>query len=388
MPTVYSLPWFFQQFMDGNGDPLAGGYVSTKYAGTSDDKATYSDSAGTTPYDNPIDLDSSGMPDAGPIFLQAGAYDFYVYDTNDVLVDTIEGINAQTATTEVDTVADMKALTGGSPAIVRTLGYSAANDGGGWWFYWDADSTDSDDGGMVIQPDSLPASGRWLGLLSHTGELDLKTYGAACDGSTDDVTELQACDTYCAANGLNILISDHTYFSTDPSLSSKIKLLPGCQLRWGNINPTLDVVIDGNDKTQHFNNSASYYPVLNVSEFYPEWFGETSPTDPISTLVRANITNEKTKFLSNIYLSDTAGIMNHTGSIGSSGNISSTAGNIQAVNGSAIAGTGSFDTLITATHTPSSASDTGEAGTICWDADYIYICITTDTWKRVAISTW
>jgi hypothetical protein len=38
--------------------------------------------------------------------------------------------------------------------------------------------------------------------------------------------------------------------------------------------------------------------------------------------------------------------------------------------------------------TPSSAGDTGAAGEIRWDANYIYICIATDTWKRVAISTW
>ena len=37
---------------------------------------------------------------------------------------------------------------------------------------------------------------------------------------------------------------------------------------------------------------------------------------------------------------------------------------------------------------PASASATGTAGTISWDADYIYICTATDTWKRVAISTW
>lgn len=44
--------------------------------------------------------------------------------------------------------------------------------------------------------------------------------------------------------------------------------------------------------------------------------------------------------------------------------------------------------IIIDTKTPSSASDTGTAGTICWDADYIYICTATDTWKRVAIATW
>lgn len=40
------------------------------------------------------------------------------------------------------------------------------------------------------------------------------------------------------------------------------------------------------------------------------------------------------------------------------------------------------------TATPASASATGTTGTIAWDADYIYICTATDTWKRVAIATW
>jgi len=40
------------------------------------------------------------------------------------------------------------------------------------------------------------------------------------------------------------------------------------------------------------------------------------------------------------------------------------------------------------TKTPASASATGTAGTIAWDADYIYICTATNTWKRVGIATW
>lgn len=43
---------------------------------------------------------------------------------------------------------------------------------------------------------------------------------------------------------------------------------------------------------------------------------------------------------------------------------------------------------ITTTQTPASATATGTAGTICWDANYIYVCTATDTWKRVAIATW
>jgi hypothetical protein len=38
--------------------------------------------------------------------------------------------------------------------------------------------------------------------------------------------------------------------------------------------------------------------------------------------------------------------------------------------------------------TPASASATGTAGDICWDADYIYVCTATDTWKRSVIATW
>jgi hypothetical protein len=38
--------------------------------------------------------------------------------------------------------------------------------------------------------------------------------------------------------------------------------------------------------------------------------------------------------------------------------------------------------------TPASAGAVGNQGDWCWDADFIYICIATNTWKRVAIATW
>jgi hypothetical protein len=40
------------------------------------------------------------------------------------------------------------------------------------------------------------------------------------------------------------------------------------------------------------------------------------------------------------------------------------------------------------TKTPASAAAAGVAGTITWDADYLYVCTATNTWKRVAIATW
>lgn len=38
--------------------------------------------------------------------------------------------------------------------------------------------------------------------------------------------------------------------------------------------------------------------------------------------------------------------------------------------------------------TPASAAATGQAGDICYDASYIYVCTATNAWERVAIATW
>jgi hypothetical protein len=44
--------------------------------------------------------------------------------------------------------------------------------------------------------------------------------------------------------------------------------------------------------------------------------------------------------------------------------------------------------VIVPTKTPSAANDTGTTGQVAWDASYIYICIATNSWKRVAIAAW
>jgi len=44
--------------------------------------------------------------------------------------------------------------------------------------------------------------------------------------------------------------------------------------------------------------------------------------------------------------------------------------------------------LIISSKTPASASATGTAGTFAYDSDYMYICVATDTWKRVTADTW
>lgn len=39
-------------------------------------------------------------------------------------------------------------------------------------------------------------------------------------------------------------------------------------------------------------------------------------------------------------------------------------------------------------NTPASASAAGEAGEVCWDSDYLYVCVAANSWKRAALTSW
>lgn len=43
---------------------------------------------------------------------------------------------------------------------------------------------------------------------------------------------------------------------------------------------------------------------------------------------------------------------------------------------------------VTAPSVPATATSPGVAGTISWDANFIYVCVATNSWKRVGIAAW
>jgi hypothetical protein len=43
---------------------------------------------------------------------------------------------------------------------------------------------------------------------------------------------------------------------------------------------------------------------------------------------------------------------------------------------------------ITTSKTPTSSTDTGIRGDICWDVNYLYVCVSNNFWKRIALTTW
>jgi hypothetical protein len=294
MPNVSMAPPIVHQFFDDSGNPLAAGRLYTYQAGTSTPKPTYQNAAGTITHANPIVLDSAGR---ALIFLEDGSYRFALANADDATVWTIDNIAGGATMNIAGNHTDLKSIVPNTVDFVRTLGRLADNDGGGWWYYWDSTSTAADDGGMVIIPNTLPAAGRWIGVMPHDRRLNVRIYGAACDGTTIDFAALQACDAWCHANGCVILIDGPLRITADPSIQSKVYLPPGGSFVLGDINPEIDVLIDSADKSRKFTCTTTYYPILKVSEVFPEWFGETNMLHPITTQVILNLADQSTKFL-------------------------------------------------------------------------------------------
>lgn len=68
-----SAPAFVQQFLDANGQPLAGGLIDVYFAGTTTRATVYQDAALSVAHPNPVVLDAAGRV---AMFLPTGSYKF------------------------------------------------------------------------------------------------------------------------------------------------------------------------------------------------------------------------------------------------------------------------------------------------------------------------
>jgi hypothetical protein len=82
-------PFFATQFFDNAGLPAAGYLLHTYDSGTTNDKTTYQDQAGTVANTNPIVLDSAGRC---LLWLGTGEYTFVLSDPNDVVIETWDDV--------------------------------------------------------------------------------------------------------------------------------------------------------------------------------------------------------------------------------------------------------------------------------------------------------
>lgn len=137
------VPWFRQQFLDSDGDPLALGSLETYEAGTVTPLATYSNAALSVSNGTTITLNAGGYPEVTgsevAIFLLPRAYKFILKNAAGVTqrtVDNVFALQAASATNiEVDGVAgeDLSAgnwayLSDGSGALTAGRWYKADAD--------------------------------------------------------------------------------------------------------------------------------------------------------------------------------------------------------------------------------------------------------------------
>jgi len=177
---------FFYVDNSGRQVPLVGGKVYTYLAGTSTPAATYTSSTGATANAWPVILDARGE---ASVWLTPGLYKIVLKDANDVEIYTQDGVSGTGLYAVFDDIAELRSNVGTYDGQVASVaGYYAAADGGGGFFRWNAASSATEDNGLVIKA-TASATGRWFRL--YDAPVNVRMFGAVCDGSTDDTDAIQ-----------------------------------------------------------------------------------------------------------------------------------------------------------------------------------------------------
>jgi len=101
----------------------------------------------------------------------------------------------------VSTMADLLAANlPNDLATITMLGFHTPGDGGGGKFYWDASSVATHNVGTVVKPTTTVGAGRWLRIF-EPGTVNVKWFGAVCDGVTDDTTAVNAASAVVSTGG-------------------------------------------------------------------------------------------------------------------------------------------------------------------------------------------
>lgn len=105
--------------------------------------------------------------------------------------ETVAGMRAHIgAIRKVDSVADLKALTGADVTnMVYVLGYYTPGDMGGGLYFWNSSDTTTTNSGSAFYQSGSTAAGRWL--LKHNGTVSVCQWGAKVDNSQDDQPQIQ-----------------------------------------------------------------------------------------------------------------------------------------------------------------------------------------------------
>lgn len=107
-----------------------------------------------------------------------------------------------------DSIAELKLISGSIADKLEVLGYYEKGDGGGGTFYWDATSTETDNGGTIIQATGV-TTGRWKRVFS--GAINVKWFGAKGDNTFDNTLAIQNSIVYATTNKTSVFVPSGIY---------------------------------------------------------------------------------------------------------------------------------------------------------------------------------
>lgn len=204
------------RFFDSNGQPLSYGRVFFYEAGTNTLKNVYADYDGTILTDNPQPLDADGfVENAAGVRLGQGLYDIRVEENHGGGVystyytyPNIEGANVSNLgrllqVGHVDTIAELRALpTSLDYDLIFVHGYYERGDGGARLMRYVSASTEVENNGTVIVPDSNPGTGRWH-WVPQNGDVAVtpQLFGAfPSDGTLVVASQIDNMINWCLSN--------------------------------------------------------------------------------------------------------------------------------------------------------------------------------------------
>lgn len=181
------LPTGKQQFLDANGNPLAGGSVYFYVPGTTTPKDTWQDSAQTILNTNPVILDARGQA----VIYGTGSYRQIVKDsTGNLIWDQFSASGFENGVLAVNNLSDLA-----SSAAARTnlgLGSAATKD---------IDTDGAFAANSDVRVPSQKAAGTYIAAKIREVVVSVKAFGAVGDGSTDDTAAVLAAIAYLKSVG-------------------------------------------------------------------------------------------------------------------------------------------------------------------------------------------
>lgn len=123
---------------------------------------------------------------------------------------------------KINNIAELKQRVGIANSNISLLGYYSVGDGGGGEFYWDNTSTETDNGGTIIQVIGV-TTGRWKRIFQ--GYIDVRWFGAKGDNLTNDSISFQNAIDFCETISGTLLIPNGTFLIKDVLIGSFTRII-------------------------------------------------------------------------------------------------------------------------------------------------------------------